>query len=176
MYSVDRLLGGGVAKDQLATIDHPLEHLAACHDRLEDRLKVLERAVEHWEDRPAEAREALAASFRYFESSGVTHTEDEEQSVFPRLEGRISGPDAAYLASLEAQHREADAIYAALKHPPESAEELPRYREVVRQFAELYRAHIASENERLIAVARAALTPEELAEISSEMKRRRKFL
>jgi hypothetical protein len=67
-------------------------------------------------------------------------------------------------------------LYEELKRAPRTPEELPRYREVVRQFAALYRAHIASENERLIAVGRRVLSPEELEAISVEMKKRRGFM
>ena len=166
-------MGGGISKDARSTIEYPLEHLVACHGRIEERLTVLEKAAAHLESRPDEARQALAGCFRYFESSGVQHTADEEVSVFPRIESRLSADDRAYLAELESQHREADRIYAELKRLPETSEDVARYRQSVARFCALYRAHIASENERLIAAARRVLEPEELAAISAEMKRRR---
>ena len=61
-----------------ATIDTPLEHLMACHRRIEERLTTLERAGERLrEDRPA-ALEAILRSILFLDSSGVLHTRDEE--------------------------------------------------------------------------------------------------
>lgn len=175
MYTVDRLLRGSVARDAKATLDHPLDHLVACHGRIEERLAVLERAAEHFETAPDEAREAAAACFRYFETSGVLHTRDEEESVFPRLTPRLARGDAAYLDDLETQHREADELYGRVRQLPEtlSPDALGAWRDAVAKFCALYRSHIASENEQLIRLARAALTEGELAAISSEMKSRR---
>ena len=176
MYTLDRLLKTKPGEDAKSTVDRPLDHLVACHNRIEERLWVLERVVDNWESKPEEARQALDSVFRYFESSGVMHTEDEEQSVFPRIQGRLTEGERAYLADLERQHREADRLYEQLKQAPRGPEELARYRDVVRQFAALYRAHIASENDRLIAVGRRVLSPGELDAISIEMKKRRGFL
>jgi len=167
VYTIERLVRGGPA-----TIDHPIEHLLACHDRIEERLKVLERAAEHLESRPEEARAALQACFRYFETSGVLHTADEEESVFPRMRGRISAQEEEYLAlaGLEAQHREADALYAELRQGPG---DVARHRDVVARFCALYREHIATENRDLVEAARRVLREGELHAIAGEMKRRR---
>lgn len=171
MFSVERLLKGDSAGN--TTIDRPIEHLVACHERIEARLAGLERAVAKLEDQPAEARQALVSIFRFLETSGVLHTRDEEESVFPRLAGRLGGDEAAYLAELEAQHREADALFEELRHVPESGADLRVYREKTARFCELYRGHIASENDRLVAVARRELAAPELAEITAEMRARR---
>jgi hemerythrin-like domain-containing protein len=171
MYSVERLLRGEPAGS--AAIDHPIEHLVACHERIEERLKAIERAVANLEERPAEARQTLASAFRFLETSGVLHTRDEEESFFSRLQGRLGEEEAAYLAALEAQHREAEAVYTQLKNVPANGADLRPYRETAARFCELYRAHIASENDRLVAVARRALNASELAEITAEMRARR---
>jgi hemerythrin-like domain-containing protein len=173
MYSVDRLLGG--KPEGAATIDQPIDHLVACHERIEERLKSVERALENLERRPVEAREALASIFRFLETSGVLHTRDEEESFFPRLAGRTGQEDAAYLAALETEHREAETAYAELKNIPAEGADLRAYLDTGARFCELYRRHIASENDRLIAVARRALSAPELAEITAEMRARRGF-
>lgn len=184
MYSVERLLRVSRGDETPhSTIDQPLEHLTACHGRIEERLQVLERAGQHLETRAAEALEAVDGCFRYFESSGVAHTEDEEHSVFPRLRPHLSPEELAEIEMLERQHREADALYSELKDiaarlkqnaaAPGLAE---RYRSVVERFAALYRSHIAFEDRELIRVARRDLDSAELAAISEEMKQRRGFL
>ena len=145
----------------------------ACHDRIEERLKTLERASASLETSPEEARAALESCFRYFETSGELHTRDEEESLFPRIVDRLSPEERAYLGALEAQHREADALYAELKKVPRAAAGVARYREVVERFCAHYRAHIASENGKLFGAARRVLGEAELRAISDEMKRRR---
>lgn len=171
---MESLLRGGAGPR--STIEHPLEHLVACHGRIEERLQTMERAAACFETRTEEARNALESCFRYFETSGVLHTADEEESVFPRLRCRLDDAEAKYVPALEEQHREADRIYSGLKELPDaaSAAGMRHYRELVARFCALYRAHIASENSELIAAARRLLTPGELSEISREMWRRRR--
>jgi len=178
MFTVERLLRGGAAKDAKATLDHPLEHLVACHERIEERLAVLERAAENLETNQREALEAAAGCFRYFDTSGVLHTRDEEESVFPRITPRLARDEAGYLADLESQHREAEELYGRLRRLPDplAPDDVTAWRQTVARFCALYRSHIASENERLIRLARSALTGGELAAISAEMKRRRGLL
>ena len=62
------------------TLDSPVEHLLACHRRIEQKLETLARAVEANHD------EALARVFHFFDTNGLLHTQDEEESIFPRLE------------------------------------------------------------------------------------------
>jgi hemerythrin-like domain-containing protein len=95
--------------------------------------------------------------------------------VFPRLEPHLTAADLSYVSALEAQHREAEALYDELRQVPEAGADLRRYRDNVERFCALYRAHIASENEHLIALARDAFGQQELAAITDEMKKRRGF-
>jgi hemerythrin-like domain-containing protein len=173
MFTVDRLRRGSIAADAASTLEHPLDHLVACHGRIEERLAILERAAEHLESKPEEARGALGSVFRYFETSGVTHTADEEESVFPRLMPRLSEEERAYVVQLEAQHKEADELYARLRQVPSMGEDLADYRRIVARFCALYREHIASENDRLIAAGKRLLSSQELETVSAEMRRRR---
>lgn len=165
-----------------STIEHPLEHLVACHVRIEERLATLERIADHLETRRQEALDALDACFRFMDSSGVLHTVDEEESVFPRLAPSLNAVEQAYVHSLESQHRDADLLYAELKNIAgelkagrNDAAVVARYREVAGRLAQLYRSHIASENDVLIALGRRVLGDAELAAISREMKQRRKL-
>lgn len=163
------------------TLDKPLEHLVACHRRIEDRLSTLERIGENLKTRRAEALEALDACFHFFETNGEWHTADEEQSVFPRMRAALSPEELAYLDTLEGQHDEAEADFAKLKSiaarlneaadPDESLVE--DYRQTVSRLAQLYRGHIASEDKTLTEMGARVLTPADLAAISTEMKRRR---
>ena len=138
-----------------ATIDTPLEHLTACHRRIEDRLATLGRAADHWRDAPEAALEAIRKSILFLDSSGALHTMDEEVSLFPRLRPRLTGEEVAHLDRLEQQHREVESVFAELKDvvaeiaaSPQQAIPLEtRYRELVTWLSGLYRPHIQFEDE-----------------------------
>ncbi len=181
MYTVERLLRVSRGEESArTTIDYPLEHLVACHRRIEERLDMLQRAGVHLSDRPADALDAIDAAFRYFDSSGVMHTADEERSLFPRLRPRLLPEELEMIAQLDQEHREADAIYAQLKAVAARLRKNPRdaalgeeYRGLANRLAELYLSHIAFEDRELIRVAKRDLTRDELDAISREMKQRR---
>jgi len=164
-----------------ATVDSPIEHLMACHRRIEQRLDTLVRAAGYLDrDRPS-ALAAIAKSLTFFDTSGVLHTEDEEQSVFPRLRSTRTADQIAYLDSLEQDHGKAEAILQRLKQLAVQAErqtEVPgtlieRYRACARELQALYVAHIQSEDEVLTVMAKEALSESDLSEISREMRQRR---
>ena len=164
-----------------STLDRPLEHLTACHRRIEQRLETLERVAGHLEARHGEALEAMESCFRFFESNGVLHTTDEEESLFPRLQPGLSDEERTFIAGLESQHREADQLYTELKAiavrlrggQPVTAELHELYRATAARLSELYRSQIAAEDETLIALGERDLSDSQLVEISTEMKRRR---
>jgi hemerythrin-like domain-containing protein len=181
MYSVEQLLRVSRGEESArTTIGYPLEHLVACHRRIEERLEMLQRAGAHLSDAPADAFQAIDAALRYFDSSGVMHTADEELSVFPRLRPRLAAQELAEIEQLERQHVEADAIYAELKAVAGRLRENPRdpalgdaYRGLAARLAALYRSHIAFEDRELIRIAQRDLTPGDLEVISREMRSRR---
>jgi hypothetical protein len=76
--------------DAAATLDQPLEHLTACHRRIEQRLDTLERVVPFLRTRRDEALQAIRNAFAFLDGSGVRHTQDEEGSIFPRLRDRLT--------------------------------------------------------------------------------------
>jgi len=154
-------------------IDDPVEHLMACHRRIEQRLDALNAASDHLDHKPAEALAAIARSLHFLDTSGVLHTQDEERSLFPRLRARLSLDEIAYLDSLEAQHAEAEALLARLKQLVEEGAPAASYRQCAEELRRLYRAHIQSEDEVLAKLTRRNLGASELAEIAHEMRDRR---
>jgi iron-sulfur cluster repair protein YtfE (RIC family) len=110
-------------------------------------------------------------------TNGAWHTEDEEQSVFPRLLPRLEYGARARLAQLELQHREAhrllDKLVALIGAPVPGTAWMARVRGVVGPLAALYREHIAVEEEILIVLCREHLDGSDLAAISDEMRARR---
>lgn len=154
-------------------MDTPLDHLKACHRRIEERLDTIERAAARLDSHRDRALEAFEGAFHFLDTSGVLHTEDEEVSLFPRLKPLLEPGERSYLAELEHDHAEAQQIYAQLKdvysHPDNSAQ----VKEVVARFVKLYRAHIKSEDATLQGYAAQHLQQDALLAISAEMKARR---
>lgn len=162
----------GQAAGETTTLESPLDHLMACHRRIEERLETLERAVAALAERREEALAAMQAAFRFMDSNGVIHTRDEEESLFPRMES------SALIQELEAEHREAERIdrelrAAVARVEPGDGSAIEDCRVLVSALCAIYRRHIEQEDNRLLPAARAALSPAALAEVSREMKRRR---
>jgi hemerythrin-like domain-containing protein len=163
-----------------ATVDTPLEHLSACHRRIEQRLDTLVRAGDYLATDRTRALDAIAKSLEFLDLSGSLHTEDEERSVFPRLRAKLSSGEIAYLDALEDQHQSAESLLARLKqlvaalNAGYSSVRVEEYRACAEALRALYREHIRSEDEILIALAKQVLSDSETAEISKEMRERRR--
>jgi len=190
VYPVNRLAERpSTGVDAGVAINDPLQHLVACHDRIEQRLQILERVIPHLrsdsEEKRREARQALDNALRFLEVMGTLHTQDEEESVFPRVLAN-AGDDAPMLGELttmlESQHREKEAVFEQLKAhaasfplapEPPSPEQASRFEGLVAQLAGLYRPHIMIENERLIPLSAPHLNQAQSDEIAQEMRARR---
>ncbi|MBK5294429.1 MAG: hemerythrin domain-containing protein [Acidobacteriia bacterium] len=170
MIPVDQLFQqrGGAS----GTLESPLDHLVACHRRIEARLAALERVAAQWNSDPRGALDTAASCFRFLDTSGALHTRDEEESIFPRLRPWINQFELCFLDKLEHEHADADQTYLELKSAVQ-ARDGARYRPLVNKLCEMYRSHIASEDALLIEMGKRVLTPPELAGISAEMKLRR---
>lgn len=189
-YSVDRLLSNSIPAGEVGlSVPDALQHLVACHERIEEHLQMLERVIPHLasasEAKRQEAREALGKALRFLEAMGHLHTRDEEDSLFPHLRAKI-GEDPFALGELmlilETQHREKEAVFAKLlSHvgsfpaAPEAptAEQVSRLEGWVDQLTGLYQPHIMIENERLIPLSRECLKESDLEQMRQEMRDRR---
>ncbi len=165
-----------------AGFDEPFEMLAACHERVERMLRLLERLAAHLADKGHDEAGAAAARdvMRYFDQAGPAHHEDEERHVFPAL---LAAGDATLgppVRQLQAEHLRMTADWAALRAdlaevaagawplPPAPAA-LERWR----AFATLYRAHIELEDRLAYPAAAARLGAAERSAMGEEMARRR---
>ncbi|MFN7923834.1 MAG: hemerythrin domain-containing protein [Bryobacteraceae bacterium] len=158
----------------------PLEHLTACHRRVEQRLETLARAIGVLPGQRAESLAAIDAALAFFATNGVRHTEDEEMSLFPRLLPKLTASERAVIELLEQEHGEAGLLHSELERlavrlhdggPDETA--IEAFEACVGRLASLYGRHIAVEDTQVAGFARSRLTAVELTEISTEMKRRR---
>ena len=158
----------------------PIEHLLACHRRIEERLATFERAGEMLDSAPEASLIAIQNSIRFMDLSGTLHTIDEEESVFPRLRKGLAADEREYLDGLEADHREAEEVYGRVKtvaarlREQVTARDVAEYRDNVAKLAMMYRSHMASEDTVLVEMGRRGLTDEQLKTIQSEMRARRR--
>lgn len=161
-------------REQGGSLSRPLDHLKACHRRIEERLDALERIAAQAAARPEEAAEALKRVFAFLDSSGALHTADEEESVFPRLAPKLERAEMSFVAGLEHDHTTAHQLYQELKRLAAAGEYGAHFQGAVERLAGHYRKHIAKEDEMLDALCREKLTAAELGEISAEMAARRR--
>lgn len=153
----------------------------ACHRRIEQRLDTLVHAAGHLGKDRAVALNAIRTSLKFLDTSGMLHTKDEEESLFPRLRRSLSAAELAFVDSLEQQHGKAEAIYSELKDLVQllgatgesSSELIERYLDCAKELRNFYGDHIKAEDEILTVLARRCLTGDEISEISSEMRTRR---
>lgn len=159
-------------------LDEPLEILEACHGRIEQQLRMLEKLLDHLPRHGADtqAQQAATAVMRYFDTAGHHHHCDEEEDLFPLLRRRTA-EIAPLLDALGAEHREMENAWAALR------EQLAAVAQgqgglavdVVAAFSRRYREHIARENRDVLPLAARVLTTDDLQGLSRAMTARRRI-
>ena len=131
-----------------------------------------------------EHRRALDLALRYFRESAPKHTADEEESLFPRLQGLKDEELQSALmrvGELERDHREADGLHrrveelgtAWLEANELGGSELAEFRSAVTRLGNIYPHHIEIEDRILFPAAARALSLEQKAQIAAEMAGRR---
>ncbi len=163
--------------------DDPVGLMEDCHRRIERFLDTLLTVVRQAGGGALNdlQREAMDQALRYFAGMAPKHTADEEESLFPRLRGRLDSVAAAQVQALEADHDRAEAAHADVERlgrrwldsgrlEPEAAARLLELLEALR---ETYAAHIALEDGTVFPLAREILSAEQVAQVGREMAERR---
>ena len=175
-----RALPLNLVRAPAAGFDEPFEMLAACHERVERMLALLERVQAHVATHGADgdARQAARDVMRYFDQAAPHHHEDEERHVLPRL--RAQG-QAALADRLHADHEAMGAAWRRLREDLVALAERGE-RAVVpapgaasgwAAFTALYRAHVALEDGQAFPLAAAQADPAARAAMGQEMAARR---
>lgn len=166
--------------------DEPLGLLSDCHRRIERFLAALAAIAAQRSGGPLDDAEleVLIRARDYFRTAAPRHTQDEEESLFPRL--RVCADAGVKLVlrdveRLEAEHRAVEPLHAEVdalvSRWAESDELAPgdaqRLGELLNRLREAYRTHIAFEDERLFPEAEKALSPEQIHALGCEMAARR---
>jgi hemerythrin-like domain-containing protein len=160
--------------------DHPLEMLAACHDRIEERLDVLQRLLAHL---PAhgcdeQAQQAATNVMRYFDTAGEHHHEDEEANLFPALAASKADDTnmLELIARLQREHEVMRALWQSLRIGLKRIADgvsADLDRGLVERFSAVYREHIEFEEAELLPLAERVLSAEEHAALGAAMAQRR---
>jgi hemerythrin-like domain-containing protein len=137
-----------------AGFDQPFEMLAACHERVERMLGLLERLAEHLPRHGADtqAQDAARDVMRYFDQAAPHHHEDEERHVLPALRAAGGAEWTALADRLHADHQQMAAAWSALRRDLAAIAEgrwpAAAGFDGVPAFAALYREHIAREDQQ----------------------------
>lgn len=159
------------------TFDDPLGMLMACHERIlghcDTLLKLADHLAEHGCD--DEALQAARRIHTYFSTAGRDHHEDEEQDIFPRAV-RTSSEVAEVIHGLRQDHKRMEGLWQELEPlmaKPGGIEDIDALRALAEEFATLYRAHIATENDFIRDELQHLLSEAQLREIGRSMAQRR---
>jgi|SRR6185437_1147542 len=163
--------------------DDPLGMLADCHRRIERFLKVLDIVCQRATGRALSDEEASAVkgSLDYFRSGGRRHTADEEESLFPRLRGRLSASDFKEIEGLEHEHQTADALHVEvddlytrwLSASTLDEADAARLATAVEELVRIYAGHIRLEEGVVFPRAAQVLEAGAVQEMGDEFRRRR---
>ena len=162
--------------------DDPLGMLQDCHRRIERFLKTLGTVLRRARSRALDDEEAAAvkAALHYFRVGGSRHTDDEEESLFPRLNAHPDAPGPT-MNDLEEEHQRAQGLHYVvdrlfmtwLNARALKAEQEQQLESAMAQLEQLYASHIDVEERILFPAAAKLLSREELTEIGEEFRRRR---
>ena len=163
--------------------DDPMGMLKDCHRRIEHFLSILCVVVERAHARSLSQEEAAAieAALHYFRVGGKRHTEDEEESLFPRMRENPALANLRELAELENEHREANKLhdtvnllYAAwIRNGHLNSENEQQLRSAMQRLKSLYEEHIEMEEKVVFPRASKALDGKTIAVIGEEFRARR---
>jgi len=168
-----------------AGFDEPFEMLAACHERVERMLRLLERLAGHLAGHGPDRQAAEAARdiARYFDQAAPAHHEDEERHVLPRLRASGDPAQVALADRLLADHRAMAAAWARLRTDLAAIQQgrLPEAwpadgggpPAAWAAFCADYRAHLRAEDGEAFPAARQGLAPPDEQAMGREMAGRR---
>ena len=169
-------------------LSDPTGLLSDCHRRIEMFLGSLQR-VGQVIDSPlsAEMRGGLENALHYFHESAPKHTQDEEESLFPRLR-QIHKPEVesalSALDALENDHRRADFLHRqvhqlglkCLEKGVLAVLDADRFRQAIAELTSIYSQHIKLEDSVVFPMAKRALSGSQKSDIASEMASRRQLV
>ena len=164
-----------------ASFDQPLDMLAACHERIERELVVLEGLQAHLTKSGCDHEACAVAQgvLRYFDTAGEMHHKDEDEDLFPLIRRRAAAEGRAEVAAvideLEREHATMHSQWQRLRDRLQAIAggEGKLDGEDLARFAWLYRRHMEREGAAVMPFARQALDAGQLAALGERMAARR---
>ena len=163
--------------------DDPIGMLKDCHRRIESFLRVLCLVAERAKGRRLSEEETAAvnSALSYFRTGGKRHTADEEQSLFPRRRGQLSGNEPEELHRLEDDHHRANELHAEIEELYEiwlesgllSEANQKSLTQAVAELDAIYKAHIKVEEEVVFPQASRTLDENAIEAMGHEFRARR---
>ena len=160
------------------SFDNPLEMLLACHGKIQTQCATLRKLLQHLSSHgcDSQARQAVQAILRYFDTAGQNHHDDEEQDLFPRLLATPNAEVHELIARLLDEHKVLNAAWQQLR-PLLLAIAEGRAAELdikaVEHFIQVHDRHIALENAQLLPQAAKLLDHIQLEALGRSMAARR---
>ncbi len=167
------------------SVDSPFAVMRSCHRRIEQRMGLLPGIADRLaDDNPvirAEALAVLESVHGFLSTTGIHHTADEEEDLYPILRETADPECLQVLDDLEQEHMRLEPILVAFDRLAGRMVETERLdeeaiaglRHLSETLCELYQAHIRHEEGTLFPRAEVLLTPERLARLSQGMRDRR---
>lgn len=168
------------------TFSNPIGLLSDCHRRIERFLQALVTVTTDVQggSLDAEHRQAFEAALKYFRLAAPKHTSDEEDDLFPALRAMEQPRVAAVLARLDhledehknaaAWHREVEELGDRwLRQDGLSGPEAVQLKTLLARLSDLYRAHLAIEEQEVFPLAQEKLSDFAKQTIGRRMAARR---
>jgi hemerythrin-like domain-containing protein len=175
-----------IGKKQEGDFKTPLVLLTACHRRIEHFFSVLIAVTKQAQGGMMndDQRSALEASLRYFKEAAPRHTQDEEESLFPRLrkyQQKDVQENIATIVHLTGDHQEMQTahddierwIRQWLDHGTLSHETVAQLSETLERLDAMYKKHIAIEEQKVFPLAARVLDKTDIEDVGREMAARR---
>jgi hemerythrin-like domain-containing protein len=163
------------------SFNEPLGLLSDCHRRVERFLEILEKVGQDApaDNLPPKFQEGLKTALDYFRDAAPKHTEDEEDSLFPRI--IHSTQAASIIERLESDHESAGPFHETVEDLGRTwlaqgrlgSEQRAEFMSCVESLRNLYQDHIRVEDEELFPLAATLLDEPSLEKIGEEMAARR---
>jgi hemerythrin-like domain-containing protein len=155
--------------------------LAACHERVERMLALLQRLRAHMAKNgaDADARKAAQDVMRYFDQAAPQHHHDEELHVFPPLIAQGDPETMALVCKLRQDHLQMEARWGKAREvlAAIAAGELealsPHHEGALDVFAGIYAGHIEAEEQLAYPAAVKLLDDGAITAMGEEMMKRR---